>query len=390
MKRLMMLAVGAVALAMTAGAKPGAVIDGYPAWEGAVDKNHISGRYLCPSDLRHKVTAVVELEANDALPAQLATVARLVAKTGLTGLATRNWDDDPTLPRDVIVVVSNRGGAKDAPKFEEALKAKDGDATSLKVVGSLACSIYSDVTFEGAPDSAGKRPFVYVMGVEGKEPIFSGAFDDTGVVGALQAIDNEKSKAASSGWKPFFGTLPEPVSYPTYAADIAKAKPLGALTAKLQADIAGKDEAKAKEAQILYDALEQTRSDIGLRIRMEVRTAPHRAYYDAQVLKKYWPREADRFQSELAAISKIPQVKKLAVGFCKVMAWEDPKFVCKNASDAKKIVAELKKFKKDLELMKAIKNPKDPKLEMLKAIAMGVDSKVDMLIDTIPNRLPEK
>ena len=390
MKKTMFLAAVAAAMAMTAGAKPGAaVLDGYPDWQGAVDKNHISGRYLCASDLRHKVTVVVDIEAGDNLAEQLAPVTKLVSKVGLDNLAKWEWETNPELPRDVIVVLSNCGGPKDAAKIKETLESKDLSAPLKAAVGGLACSVYTGITFEGAPDSAGKRPFVYVMGPEGKEPLYSGTLDEKSSHEALKAIETTMPKVASMGWKPFFGSLPDPVSYPTYGATIAKGKSLAQLEATLLKDIAGKDEDKAKEAQILYDALEQTRSDIGLRARAEIRTAPHRAYYDVQQLAKYWPKEKQRFAMEMAKINAIPQAKKLAAAYCDVMTWINPEFTVRNAGEAKKVVGKLQKIKKDLAAIKDLKDvPKQ--LEPLKYAAMDLDSKVDMLIDTIPNRLPEK
>ena len=379
MKKTMMLV--AVLAAMTVNAKPGAVAEGYPDWQGAVDKNHIAGRYICASDLRHKVTVVVDFEVGEKLAEELSLAAKLVATTGLSGLAKWDWESKSELPREVIVVLSSRGGAKDAAKVNEVLASKELDASVKAAVGGLACSIYTDVTFEGAPDSAGKRPFVYVMGPEGKEPIYQGALDDGGVSAAMTEIGTAKSKLAGTKWLPFFGTLPEPVSYPDYAATIAKGKPLAALEAKLLKDLAGKDADKAKEAQILYDALQQTRSDLGMRARAELRTSPHRAYYDVQTLAKYWPREKQRFATEMAKLNAVPQAKKLAVAFTKIMAWTDPKFTVRNMGDAKKIVGELKKIKKDLA---PIKELKDPKFDPLRVAAMDMDSKVDMLMDTIP------
>ena len=165
------------------------------------------------------------------------------------------------------------------------------------------------------------------------------------------------------------------------SATIAKGKPLTALTAKLLKDLAGKDADKAKEAQILYDALEQTRSDMGMRARAELRLSPHRAYYDVQQLAKYWPREKQRFAMEMAKLNAVPQAKKLAVAFATVMELSDPKFTVRNKSEAAKYVGKLKKFKKDLADLKELK---EPKLEPIKIAATELDSKVDMLMDTIP------
>jgi hypothetical protein len=59
--------------------------------------------------------------------------------------------------------------------------------------------------------------------------------------------------------------------------------------------------------------------------------------------------------------------------------------VCKNAGEAKKIVAELeKKIKPQLAKMK------DSKVIAVQNGALILDSQVDELIATIPSRLPEK
>ena len=81
----------------------------------------------------------------------------------------------------------------------------------------------------------------------------------------------------------------------------------------------------------------------------------------------------------------VPDAEKLAKIFTKVMVWADPDFVCKNASEAKKIVAELeKKVKPQLAKMK------ESKVIVIQNGALLVDSQVDELIATIPSRLPEK
>ena len=70
--------------------------------------------------------------------------------------------------------------------------------------------------------------------------------------------------------------------------------------------------------------------------------------------------------------------------FCKVMVWADPAFTCKNAGEAKKIVAELNKMKKDLDKLKK------SEVIVIQNGALLMDTQVDELIATIPSRLPEK
>ena len=56
MKKYLLLAgvLCAEALWAAPAGKAEPVAEGYPDWQGAVDKNHIAGRYLCASDLRQR------------------------------------------------------------------------------------------------------------------------------------------------------------------------------------------------------------------------------------------------------------------------------------------------------------------------------------------------
>ena len=57
------------------------VAEGYPTWTGVTAKNYVQGRELCPSDLRHKVTIVIDLKMSEKLDEQLA-LAFQVARYG--------------------------------------------------------------------------------------------------------------------------------------------------------------------------------------------------------------------------------------------------------------------------------------------------------------------
>ena len=372
-------------------AKTDPVAEGYPDWQGISAKTFIMGREIVPSDLRHKVTIVVDVQPNDKLQEQLALAATFAQKIGLpTGWEGVNWETQE-LPRNVIFVISNRGGGKDKDHeaIKEALKYKGDDAAisaALSQYRSMACSMYDDITFTGAPDSTGKRPFVYVMGPEGKEPLCQGELNAAMMKTANAAI--AKGKQQIEGWeikwRPFYGNIDEPKFFPVLAKTLEKGKPLAPVEKAILKDVVAKDPEKAKEAQILYDALNQTRSDLVMRINMEVAACPHRAYYDIQQLVKFWPGEKKRLEIVYAKLKAVPEAEKLAKMFIKLKTWGEPDFTCKNAGEAKKIVAELNKMKKDLEKMK------ESKVIVIQNGALLMDVQVDELISVIPAKVPEK
>ena len=380
-----------VALLAGPAAKVDPVAEGYPDWQGISDKNYIMGRQVCPSDLRHKVTVVVDIEPGEKLQSQLILIGNLVEKTGLARAGSgANWET-LELPRDVIVVVSNCGGGKDKDReaIKEALKYKGEDQSisqSHSAVKSMGCAMYDSITFTEAPASAGKRPFVYVMGPEGKEPLCQGELNDAMVKTVNAAIAKGKKQIAGweIKWRPFYGNVDEPKFFPALAKALEKGKPLAPVEKAILKDVVAKDPEKAKEAQILYDALNQTRSDLVMRIKMEVAACPHRAYYDILQLVKFWPAEKKRLEAVYAKFKTIPEAEKMGKIFLKLKTWAEPEFTCKNAGEAKKIVAELNKMKKDLEKLK------ESKVIVVQNGALLMDIQVDELISVIPSKVPEK
>ena len=391
--RMTMMMAFLMPVALLAGptAKVDPVAEGYPDWQGISVKTFVMGREIVPSDLRHKVTVVVDIQPSDKLQNQLILISKLVDKTGLSRLEFgANWET-LELPRDVIVVLSNRGGGKDKDHeaIKESLKYKGDDnniASALSSFRGMGCSVYDDVTFTGAPDSSGKRPFVYVMGPEGKEPLCQGELNDAMVKTVNAAIAKGKKQIADweIKWRPFYGNVDEPKFFPALAKTLEKGKPLAPVEKAILKDVVAKDPEKAKEAQILYDALEQTRSDLVMRIKMEVAACPHRAYYDIQQLVKFWPGEKKRLESAYAKLKAVPDAEKLAKMFIKLKTWGEPEFTCKNAGEAKKIVAELNKMKKDLEKMK------ESKVIVVQNGALLMDIQVDELISLIPAKVATK
>lgn len=367
------------------------VAEGYPDWQGITAKSYIAGREICPSDLRHKVTVVLEIEPNDKLQEQLVLAAPFARKIGLpTGGDGSNWET-LELPRDVIFVISNRGGGKD--KDHDAInaamryKGEDLNITSaLSLYRGMACSTYDDITFTGAPDSTGKRPFVYVMGPAGTEPLCQGELNATIMKTATIAIAKGKKLIEEQGrkWRPFYGNIDEPKFFPMLVKALEKGKPLAPIEKMILKDVVAKDPEKSNEAQVLYDALCQTRSDLVMRIKMEVTDCPHRAYYDIQQLVKYWPMEKKHLDAVYEKLKAVPEVDKMARMFMKIKTWSEPEFACKNAGEAKKIVAELNKMKKELEKLK------ESKVVVVQNGALIMDIKVDELIMCIPSMLNSK
>lgn len=397
MKMRMMAMVGALMPAMLLVAGPVAKVDpvaeGYPDWQGAVEKNHVNGRHICASDLRHKILVVLDIDVDESLQPNLIKAGDLTNLDGLYGLGTGGENFETlVMPRNVMFVI-NLYGYKEIDPVKTALKipkeADEGTARILSIMRSA--TMYTGLTFTGAPDTTGKRPYVYVMGPTGREPVYQGAWGATSQKDVQKAVGQQKKKMADGGfvWAPFYGSVSEPKFFPILAKTLEKSKAgkpvsMAAVEKELQKGILAKDPEKAAEAQILYDAVNQTRSDLVMRIMMEYRLCPHRAVYDLQQLLKFWPGEKKKLDVVTAKIKSNPEANKLAQMFCKVMVWADPNFTCKNAGEAKKIVGELNKMKKDLEKLK------ESKIIEVQNGALLMDSQVDELISVIPAKVPEK
>lgn len=373
------------------------VAEGFPDWRGLTAKNHISGREICPSDLRHKVTVLIEIEPNEKLHAQLAAIAKsgLLSYAVIAGGEVPNWAD-AELVRDFIAVVSNCG-EKRHDDIVAAMAPKKGDKTELSMTVfkdqsvQLGCPVYDGVTFTGAPDGSGKRPFFYVMGPTGTEPLVKGEFTAEKVKEAKAAI--AKAKKAMAGeenkWLPFYGNVPEPKFHPQLAKALekgrrAKTSPLEPVAKAILKNVVSKEAEKAREAQVLFDAINQTRSDLLMRIRLEAFQAPYRAYYDLQELLKYWPGEKKRLEDMMGKIKGNAELESMGKMFCKLMEYQRPDFTPKNASDTKKIIADLKKWRKGL-----AKSKESPNITIQNA-ALLVDMKIEEVTGMMEAKLPAK
>jgi len=393
MKKTMAAAVvlAAATLLAAPAVKMDPVAPGFPAWQGLTSKSYICGREIEPSDLRHKVTIVVEFTPNEKQTEQLLLAGKLAGR-GLPASFGHgvSWET-VEIPRNVITVFSVRNAKHEA--VMEALKTPKGDQATAQAMAALkgqGCSFYDDVTFAGAPDNEGKLPFVYVMGPTGTEPLFKGELDAAGVKGANEAVSKglKEIDGWEQKWRPFFGNIAEPKFNTSIAKVLEKGKnakkaPLGPVEKALLTDIKSKDEEKARESQILYDALVQTRNDLILRIRLEVGACPHRAYYDVQTLLKYWPTVTKQLEGVAAKMKANPEVDMMGKIFMKLMTWGDPEFTCK-PSEAKKIIVELNKMKKSLSSAKESKNI------TVQDGALLLDMRIDEMIPIMQSRAEAK
>jgi len=354
-------------------------------------KNRIYGRTLLSNaELRQRTTVVVEFDATKA-GEQLEKTGVLAAHSGygsLFGHIAPNWDK-VKVPHDVLVVYVAHN-AKDGGTIIAAINDKERqDQTKYPGLYALRLNrapIYTGVTFEGAPDNGGKLPFVYVMGYEGKEPVMKEAFGAKTAANVAAAIAAQKKKLSAAGlaWKPYYGYVAEPKHFKDIGAAMEKGKPLDAVEAKLKKGVAARDPEVAKEAQMLYDALEQTRSDMTFIVTSSWAACPYVAAYTMGQIFKCWPRSKKSLSDVAEKIKANAAAQPLVKMYPKLKTWADPEFTCKNDAEAKKIVAELQKMKKSLAPLKEDKNM------TVQNGACSVDVIVDGLIETIPCKVATK
>lgn len=372
MKNPLSLTVVAALTCLSASSAPKAVADpvaaGFPAWEGLIPKNHLAGHEAEASDLRHRATIVVEFEAEKATE-QLSPLSGLaIWATPFSSTAFEYQE----ARREFFVVFSNRGGrGKEAKEgLEKFYKSEKGTFFTFPT----AAPVYHDVTFPGGPDAKGKYPMIYVMPGEGTEPVTNVFGDAKGMQWAMGVARGVRAVNAKRGWTDFTG-----VAEPKYVKGVAKAlaerKSLMPALAAARAAIKSSDPEQAKEGQIVFDAIVQAKNDLIYRILYESRFSPTRACYDVQRLVALYP-SAKKLESTLSQAYKVyPEVPKLAKMLDRIILWRSESFSPKNAGEARKLVAELRKYKKDLAPIKT------HTVISLQNTAILLDADVDTLIE---------
>lgn len=362
-------------------AKGETVADGYPSWSGVSDKNYLRGRMISASDLRHRALVVIELDpAEPKLIEQLPTLNRLAGFDPLASSHGIIWENY-VMPRDMLVLVSFRGKRTDKTdeNIKTALAGKELPEDlkkSLTALKSQSVAMYYNVELAESPVNAERKfPFVYIMGPEGKEPVWSGAFSADSSADAVAAFRKARASAKALDWKLMTG-VHDLEKFPAVKKAIDSGKPVSTVYAQLRQLIKGGDPEKAKEAQKLYDALEQYRSDLMLRIRMELGHAPARAYMDAETLFRYYPKEKKKLADVQARLKANREAAQLGKIFTNFMKWSDPEYSAKK-SEIKKNIQEINKWKKILAKLESHPNA------ALSGEAALVNSQLDMLIDTL-------
>lgn len=352
-----------------------AVAAGFPDWTGAVDKNHVWGRYLTASDLRHKFTIVVEYEPEKAHEQLLVAgpVASLNNALACTPPARRSWDNI-VYPRESIVVFVSRGKGKSALVMK-ALERQD--ATSSAYAGAIRgwCAFYEGVTYPGAPQSDGRYPFVYMLPPEGTEPAYAGVVTDGAkTVAALRAAAAAygKKHGPRPKWREFYGWIEEPKSFPQLKAALRAGKPLSSVSSACLGAVGSPDAAKAREAQVLYDAIEQARGDAIYRVYHNAGILPHTAAYDLGRLRRYWPGAPTHLADVEKKLSAYPVYQTLGEIYGLIAGWEARGEAEWTSKDVKTALEAIKKAKPKLQKIKG-----DNGNASAQGIAMALEPELD-------------
>lgn len=384
-KRSLVLCAGL--LGLSAFAAPAPVADGFVDWSGISPKSYLFGRTITPSDLRQWTVVYVVVDA-EAFAGQVRTLAPLAGLMPLPQGHATQWET-AELPHDGIVVFSVRNAKGTDPKsfalnFRPPKDAEQAVAGQYVVYGQNMVPFYKDLAPVGAAAlTADKLPYVAVYGAKGTDPLYTKESYAAGDFKAVRAAVDTAKKQLPADWALPLGVR-EPQYYKQVPALVAKGKPASAALKILAAGIKSKDAEQANEAQVMYDALNQYASGLKLRIGLEHHAAPARAYYDLQTLVKLFPSEKKKMQAIDQKFKQNKELGSLGKIFEKLTLWSRDDFVCKNAGEAKKIVAELQKYKKTLEGLAESPNAQ------VQGEAMLFAAQLDSLIEIIPTKVPSK
>ena len=153
----------------------------------------------------------------------------------------------------------------------------------------------------------------------------------------------------------------------------------------LKASLGDKNPDKAREAQIMYDALNQFCSDLKLRIVHEFRSSPARAFADAQRLFRYFPQEKKAIAQVETYLKNNKSAVTLGKMYEKYLEWSQPDFTFKNTSEAKKAVQLVNSWKKPLEKMS-----QDTSNMSLQGEASLILAQIDTLAEVLMTKVPQK
>ena len=377
-KNTILLSAAVAAIAASSFAAAPQVAHGFVSWKGIEDRSHVAGRWLTQSDMRGRIAVVVQLEAKK--------FAEQLMKAGVLQELAACPPHDVTwetyVPeRDVVVVYTAVGGSakEGVAKFWEGKKYED--------LGEIApyahlITVYDGVTCDIAPQvQPGQYPFVYVVGPGEAKPLLAETF-----AGATKAKVDEivnKFKGQAKEYVPYFGTVAQPKFFPKLALSLASGKPsFSQVVNEIHKNVASRRKEVADEAQMLYDAIEQRKSELMFVIEQSAEDAPHVAMLNMDELLTRWPSYKKSMEPVLKKIKAIPDAEQAGRLYVALKKYASPGFVPRNHAAAKKAVAELAKMKATLQKMTTSKT-----VSVQNAVGTML-SEIDSVMTEIPLRVP--
>lgn len=346
------------------------VADGFVRWTG-LDSVKGTGYLRCvtPSDLRGRFAIVVDIDETKAVEQIRATLP--LKKLEFMAPPGFDWNFT-TISRDVLVIY-NLHGLSEADMMEKVLKDE-----ILKQLTSF--NYFGNVTFDGAPNSQTERPYIYVMGPDGREPLYKGKMDKVKTAKDVRdAI--EKAKAMFPAWRPWYGYVDKVRHFKGFAAAIDGGKPLTQVIVSLKKGMLSKDQDVAVESQRLYDALGRSKGDLLYRILYERLDAPFAAMYDIEEIEKRFPAMKEKLASYSEKIARAhPNAKSVYKHYALYRKCAAPAFHPKSKTEAKKLAVELSKSKSVLE---KLANDKDIAIQNL---ALTLPQHIDEVIAELQSR----
>lgn len=327
------------------------VAKGFPGWEGVVERNYIHGRMISSSDLRHKAAMVIEIENDDGFMKSLEAVSNFYFMLPKVD-GHISWDllSDEDFPRGKILLVSLFGRRWDPARLRELRNDKSVGSKFLR----HKVPFYYKACPAGADDGKGpkkKRPYGYVFSPDGEKPLWEGTLDAAGIAAAVEACEAAEKKTIR--WKPLTG-IEDLSKLPAVEKHIKAGKMKPALAAA-EAAIKSKDPEISRQGQIVYDAIEQFKSDLVHRIGLEAYVAPARAYADMKRLVRLFPAERKNIAEFERALARDRQVVVLGKMMEKVLLIKSPGYAPK-PDQVKKDIQLVKRWKRMLKPMSEDKN----------------------------------
>jgi hypothetical protein len=360
-------ALAAFSLYAAPAAKIEKVAEGYPNWLGVVDANYLYGRNICSSDLRHKAAIIIFVEAGENMEKQLDLCVEFSYRNSGVPPADTVWETLDNIPRQSIVLVSVIGKVYKS-KFVERLKKKDYGNSYL----NTKVSFYNNVTLVGEPEEFPGFPYVMVMDPKSPVPAWKGKYSQAESAKVLKAFINAKKNIPE--WTPLYGVA-APAHFEKARQQIA-ARKLDAARKTLMGGFSNTDAAVRAEAQMMYDAIEQYRSDLLFRIQQEYVRAPARAFADLQILLKLFPNERRKIQEIDSKLKGKIDATVIGKIFEKMITYSQPDYSPK-PSELKKNIAEVMRWKKMLAPLKEYNNVS------ISSQAMLVESQLDSLLENL-------